>query len=61
MSLVAGGDAVSAINSEMETLNFEINDTIEVGDWTYNVGVLVSRDTWYGQGLKSEVWHSLWL
>ena len=53
MSLVAGGDAVSAINSEMETLNFEINDTIEVGDWTYNVGVLVSRDTWYGQGLKS--------
>ncbi|GKW52270.1 hypothetical protein NCCP2140_13230 [Pseudoalteromonas sp. NCCP-2140] len=53
MSLVAGGEAVSAINSEMETLNFEINDTIEVGDWTYNVGVLVSRDTWYGQGLKS--------
>ncbi|MDI4654515.1 MULTISPECIES: carboxypeptidase regulatory-like domain-containing protein [Pseudoalteromonas] len=53
MSLVAGEDAVSAINSEMETLNFEINDTIEVGDWTYNVGVLVSRDTWYGQGLKS--------
>ena len=53
MSLVAGEDAVSAINSEMETLNFEINDTIEVGDWTYNIGVLVSRDTWYGQGLKS--------
>lgn len=55
MSLLAGGTgSVTEIDSETETLNFEINDTIEVGDWTYNVGVLVSRDTWYGQGLREK-------
>ncbi|CAM3808991.1 MULTISPECIES: carboxypeptidase regulatory-like domain-containing protein [Pseudoalteromonas] len=54
MSLVSGGSAVSAINSESESINFEINDSIEVGDWTYNIGVLVSRDTWYGQGLREK-------
>ncbi|MEH6395343.1 carboxypeptidase regulatory-like domain-containing protein [Pseudoalteromonas sp.] len=54
MSLVGGNSAVSAINSESESINFEINDSIEVGDWTYNIGVLVSRDTWYGQGLREK-------
>ncbi|MEM0516394.1 carboxypeptidase regulatory-like domain-containing protein [Pseudoalteromonas sp. YIC-827] len=52
MSLVGSGDLAPAITSETETLNFEINDTIEYGDWTYNIGVLVSRDTYYGQGLR---------
>ena len=42
---------LSAINSEIETYNFEINDTIEHGAFTYNVGVLISQDTLYGQGL----------
>jgi len=53
MSLATDGSTpVSGIKSETRSLNFEINDTIEVGDWTYNVGLLVSQDTWYGQGLK---------
>ncbi len=53
MSLVGGGGAaVPAIVSENESINIEFNDTIEIGDWTYNLGLLVSRDTYYGQGLK---------
>ncbi len=54
MSLATDGSTVSGINSEMRSLNFEINDTIEHGDWTYNIGLLVSQDTWYGQGLKEK-------
>jgi len=55
MSLATdGGTTVSGINSETRSLNFEINDTIEHGDWTYNLGLLVSQDTWYGQGLKKK-------
>tara|TARA_R110002126_G_scaffold98045_14_gene228125 strand:- start:17619 stop:20651 length:3033 start_codon:yes stop_codon:yes gene_type:complete len=46
------GEAVSAINSSSESWNLEINDTIEHGDFTYNIGVLISQDTLYGQGLR---------
>jgi len=47
-----GGSAVSPrIDSVTEMTNIEINDTIEMGDWTYNVGVLISQDTLKGQGL----------
>ncbi len=44
--------SVPAIVSSIETYNFEINDTIEHGDFTYNVGVLISKDVYYGQGLR---------
>ncbi|MFY8273049.1 carboxypeptidase regulatory-like domain-containing protein [Pseudoalteromonas sp. SSDWG2] len=54
MSLVGSGELAPAIISETKTLNFEINDTIEHGDWTYNIGLLVSRDTYYGQGLRAK-------
>lgn len=46
------GQAVSAIHSYIESWNLEINDTIEHGDFTYNVGVLISKDTLFGQGLR---------
>ncbi len=46
------GNAVSTIRSFAESYNFEINDTIEHGDFTYNVGVLISKDILYGQGLR---------
>lgn len=46
------GQPVSAINSYLESWNLEINDTIEHGDFTYNLGVLISKDTLYGQGLR---------
>ncbi|TLX50717.1 TonB-dependent receptor [Pseudoalteromonas ruthenica] len=55
MSLVDNqGDTVPSIISSTETLNFEINDTIEIGDWTYNIGVMFSQDTYYGQGLRAK-------
>ncbi|WP_206483022.1 TonB-dependent receptor [Thalassotalea sp. G2M2-11] len=53
MSLGASGQSVSAINSSSESYNFEIHDTIEHGDFVYNIGVLVSKDVLYGQDLKA--------
>lgn len=54
MSLVdTGGETVAPIVSSNESYNFEINDTIEWNDFTFNIGVLVSQDTLYGQGLKA--------
>jgi hypothetical protein len=47
-----GGSAlIPSIYSSSELQSFEINDTITAGDWTYNIGVLVSNDVLYGQGL----------
>ncbi len=48
----AGQDPV--IHSEYQSHNFELNDTIKWRDWTFNVGVLFSRDTLYGQGLRED-------
>ncbi|MEG3768227.1 TonB-dependent receptor [Alteromonas sp. 14N.309.X.WAT.G.H12] len=53
MSLAVDGEVTPAIISSSESYNFEINDTIEHGDFTYNIGVLVSKDVYYGQGLKA--------
>lgn len=46
------GSVVPAITSSSENYNFEINDEITHGDFTYNVGVMLSSDVLYGQGLK---------
>ncbi|MGB5347823.1 MAG: TonB-dependent receptor, partial [Woeseia sp.] len=46
-----GQDLIPSIYSSSELQSFEINDTITKGDWTYNVGVMFSNDTLYGQGL----------
>ncbi len=40
------------ITSEFESQSFEVNDTITYDQWTINVGVLVSNDKLYGQGLR---------
>ena len=40
-----------ALQSFAESRNIEINDSIDWGDWTFNVGVLFSEDKLYGQGL----------
>lgn len=50
--LGADGEAVPPISSSTETFNLEINDTIESGDFIYNVGFLISKDVLYGQGLR---------
>ncbi|WP_181405138.1 carboxypeptidase regulatory-like domain-containing protein [Aestuariibacter sp. GS-14] len=52
MSLVGEDGTVPTIKSFAESYSFEINDEIEHGDFTYNIGVLVSKDILYGQGLK---------
>lgn len=46
------GSRVPPINSYTETNNFEINDSISWGDFIFDVGILVSQDTLYGQGLR---------
>jgi hypothetical protein len=43
-----------ATHSEYQSHNFEMNDTIKWQDWTFNVGVLLSKDTLYGQGLRED-------
>ena len=44
----------SPIRSEYHSRSFEINDSIRWQDWTLNIGVLASRDTLYGQGLRED-------
>jgi hypothetical protein len=45
---------VPTIHSEYKSLSFEVNDTIKWKDWSFNLGVLASRDTLYGQGLRED-------
>ena len=42
------------IHSEFQSHNLELNDTIKWGNWTFNLGVMMSRDTLYGQGLRED-------
>jgi hypothetical protein len=46
-----GARGVPTIHAEFESQNIELNDTIRFNDWSFNVGVLLSEDTLYGQGL----------
>jgi hypothetical protein len=46
--------AVPTIHSEYQSQNIEVNDTIRWGNWTFNLGVLASNDTLYGQGLRED-------
>jgi hypothetical protein len=48
------GTAPPLINSEYRSQSIEVNDTINWGNWTFNVGVLASNDTLYGQGLNND-------
>ena len=51
--LSAGGEElIPSIFSSSEMQSIEINDTISRGDWTYNIGVMISNDVLYGQGLR---------
>jgi len=43
---------VPTLHSEFHTQGIELNDTIHMQNWTFNVGVLDTDDTLYGQGLK---------
>ncbi|AFU98714.1 TonB-dependent receptor [Simiduia agarivorans] len=48
------GEVVPVINSYIENYNLELNDTITHGNFTYNIGVLISKDELYGQGLREK-------
>ncbi|WP_340680124.1 carboxypeptidase regulatory-like domain-containing protein [Paraglaciecola sp.] len=53
-SLVTGSNMeVTPLISSSVNYNFEVNDTIEHGDFTYNIGFMLSNDILYGQGLKN--------
>ena len=43
---------VAPIDSYTETTAVEVNDAVRLGSWAFNVGVLVSEDVLYGQGLR---------
>lgn len=43
---------VPTIHSEYESQNIEINDEIRLGNLTINVGVMLSNDELFGQGLR---------
>jgi hypothetical protein len=49
-----GAGLVPKIHSVQRTQGIEINDTIKWDRWTFNVGLLASRDTLYGQGLRED-------
>lgn len=42
------------INTEYRAHNIEVNDTIKWQNWSFNVGVMASQDTLFGQGLKED-------
>lgn len=46
------GSRVPIVHSEYESQNIEINDSIKLPRLTLNLGVLLSSDTLYGQGLR---------
>lgn len=45
---------LKTIHSEIVSETFEINDTIRWGNWSFNLGTLISSDTLYGQGLRED-------
>lgn len=48
----AAGNSTPGIESSSKSYNLEINDTITVGDLDINLGVMLSEDVLFGQGLR---------
>jgi hypothetical protein len=48
------GGVVAPIHSEYHSQNIELNDSIKWRDWTFNLGVIASNDTLFGQGLRED-------
>lgn len=42
------------IKSDYESQSFELNDTIKWNRWSFNLGLLASQDTLFGQGLRED-------
>jgi hypothetical protein len=50
--LSPSGEVVPPIRSSYEGQSFEVNDTWRLDEWTLNLGLVVSNDQLFGQGLK---------
>lgn len=48
------GNGVSVVHSEFKSQSLEVNDTITMDKWTFNVGFQVSNDELIGQGLAED-------
>ena len=46
--------AAAPIHSEYHSQNIELNDAIKWGKWAFNLGVIASNDTLFGQGLRED-------
>ena len=49
-----GTGLVPTIHSEYHSRSIEVNDAISWKNWTFNVGLVDSNDTLYGQGLTAD-------
>jgi hypothetical protein len=49
-----GTGQAAPIVSDFVSHSFELNDTIRWGNWAFNLGVLASQDTLFGQGLRED-------
>jgi hypothetical protein len=52
--LSQGLGTLPPIHSEYRSKSFEANDTVNWKDWTFNLGLISSNDTLYGQGLVND-------
>jgi hypothetical protein len=50
--VLQNGIDVPIIHTEYKVQNLELNDSIRFSSWTLNMGLLVSNDVFYGQGLR---------
>ncbi|HVE73394.1 MAG TPA: carboxypeptidase regulatory-like domain-containing protein [Thermoanaerobaculia bacterium] len=46
-----GARDVPVIHSEFASQNIELNDTVRWNNWSFNLGLMLSQDVLYGQGL----------
>jgi hypothetical protein len=53
-SLLGGAVGGNKITSEYVSKNLEANDTIRWNNWSFNLGVMVSNDQLFGQGLAED-------
>jgi len=49
-----GAGIAAPIVSKYRSQNVEFNDNIRWNNWSFNLGVIVSNDTLYGQGLRED-------
>ncbi|HEU5163351.1 MAG TPA: carboxypeptidase regulatory-like domain-containing protein, partial [Thermoanaerobaculia bacterium] len=54
LRVASGVGTDPSLDSSFESTNLEINDTMRWGNWSFNVGLMLSEDTLFGQGLRED-------